>query len=168
MTKGKDTNVLATLPIETKLTRGEVVEMLIEQLVGDLTMRRERLDAEYKELSKLSPSELKKLDLVGSLGIRYDGKLCIHSSELALETVPAWLAARVERLRTVGAERRKIDDMRGKLYDKGAAKNAILRKLLESSENGRTILEQIGKFRIGMQKQLEAAVEAEMAKKPSR
>ena len=64
MTKGKDTNVLATLPIETKLTRGEVVEMLIEQLVGDLTMRRERLDAEYKELSKLSPSELKKLDQV--------------------------------------------------------------------------------------------------------
>jgi hypothetical protein len=149
-----------SLPVETKLTKSEVIELIIESMSSELKAQEHALEEELKTICNFPLSEVAALLTSATVNIResWNDKSKIQLSLSAeLKNVGA-LTARVGRMHAVQAELQRIRTVRNELEgNKQRAKNEILKRFLEQTDEGRTVLEQINSFKLKLQTKLLAA-----------
>lgn len=159
------------LPVEAKLTKGEIIDLLIEQMEKDLGSERVRLEAELTLAMKIPWEEMLEAILAGnitmpaSVGLRFsytDEPPGVSLNDVKLNRDGRPFKERYERAKKISAEKDRVSALIWQLSsNRTAAKNVILRQFLEQSPEGRDVLDQLGKFRVGLQARLLEAVEKE-------
>lgn len=138
--------------IEMKLTRSELVDLVVEGLIADI----QKQEAEHEKLKpeepKFTAEELSLQDLRFTISTGYKGNLYVSfddDDERALKTAPkAWKEwkAKYERWEKDG------EVFRTKLYElrkgKQRAKLEVIRSSLEMSPEGKQLLELVETFKV--------------------
>lgn len=146
------------LPIETKLSRSEIIELLIENMERDLKAQIEQLEVKEKLLQRVRFDEVADLVREGQfeLSVNTYGQ---DRVELRIErvTLDNRFKKRVAEIKAVREEKNKLQNLVYELGNK-KAKNVILRRFLESSDEGKAILKQLDQFKVGLQTKLLSAI----------
>ena len=141
--------------VETKLTKGELVELVI----GDMrTATRRELKAVQQEIKDIT-GQIKLDDLrdilVGSITVeepysRSDEELTmpknfrvsVHiNGDVALSKMPKHVQELLKRRHSLKADEKELNDRLQKLHEKGEAKNIVLKGLIEQTPEGKQFLQ---------------------------
>jgi hypothetical protein len=159
MTKKKETLPLSVETdglLETKLTRSEAIELMLEQAKELNDQRLKEIDEEHRELHKITHGELVMLTEAFSKGgtIEFNGwgggEGLSFGGRLLLKEMPAWAKERQKRIQALADERSSLYNIQRALNDRGKAKLAIMKQVLESSAEGKAFLSQIEKMSISL------------------
>lgn len=160
-TKIENVNVSLENLVETKLSRSEIIDILLDDIRADLGKRRKEL--EDQKTSLLASIDQKTLmSLVRKLTVRTDSwygagratKLVIEArTEISTGDLPERLKGLMAQINQNEEEVKAIDESLRTFESKGA-KNVLLKRFLEGTEEGRQILEKLDLFRADMGKKL--------------
>jgi len=151
-----------SVPLETKLTRSELMDVILDEMESDLNSARERLVTEEESLKRLT--DIEASDLIRVNGVKFkveltwDGKVrlefCTGSGSVQVKPTPV-VKDKVKRLSQISEEKQAFQSLREQVTNnRSKAKTALLKKFLEGSAEGRNILDLISEFRISLQKKL--------------
>lgn len=152
--------------METKLTRSEAIELMLQEAVEQSQAWIQRIEKEIQGLEDLEYNEITELVMCGAIS-----KGRIHhtvwrseahnatsaSIEVDYGKAPAWLIAKRDRKFALEQERSRLWDVNRALQDKGKAKLQIMKQVLEGSEQGRAFLKQIEQMSVALNGRLFAA-----------
>lgn len=143
--------------VETKLTKSEAIDLLVEELRTDLEAGLKQNELDLKDARRQFRTHDIKAEVTSSvfeLEHSYDGKLTLQL-RLTADQLTESGKAKLARIRSLEAMRDSmqkqsyaIDDRRGK------AKNAILKTMLEGTEEGQRFLELLGNLKLKVQPKL--------------
>lgn len=155
--------------METKLTRSEAIELMLQEAVEQTQARIQQIENEIRDLEDLSIEELRELLGCGSIGggrihhvtWRSEAHNTTSASvEVSYDGAPAWLLAKRDRKFALEKERSGLYDVQRALQDKGKAKLQIMKQVLEGSEPGRAFLKQIEQMSVALTSRLFTAAGA--------
>jgi hypothetical protein len=161
--------------IEAKLSRSEVIDLVLEDMVADVEQKIIDLRIEIDALHKFNPpsSELFNLGLLWSIGNCYDlyqKDVQIDKVTLNFSSHKTSLAAIKDRAPTTYTtvmtikektlKKHELEGMVCKLRSKGA-RNAMLKQLLSASPEGRELMEKLDLFRMKAKAALDAKLSTE-------
>lgn len=143
------------LPVETKLTRSEIIDLVIESVHEDLNKKKDELERALNSLRKvqLTP-EIEKLVLsrtVVSIYVPYDGgqpTLSATVNDNDHFPLPKELKNHGGQVIKLKKEINEVEQALRQLQNKSAAKNTILKRFLEGTAEGRELLRRIGEFKM--------------------
>lgn len=152
-----------SLPIETKLTKSEVIDLIIDSMTTELKQKQHVLEQELQAVSNFSVEEI--TDLLVTQGAKasiresWNNKTLVTVNVQALEVKPTGaLKDRLTKIHAINAELTRLRQVQNELEgNKARAKNEILKRFLEQTEEGRTVLEQINGFKLKLQTKMLAA-----------
>lgn len=135
--------------IEAKLSRSEVIDLVLEDMIADLENQRKLLLQEINELDQI-PVPLE--DLVAA-GVKFlvtfyshrDTTTDVMARNIELSKLPS-VKARLEKQKALREKSSQIDCTIVKLRSKGA-RNALLKQLLNASPEGRELIEKLDLFK---------------------
>jgi hypothetical protein len=136
--------------VETKLTKTEAIDLLVEEMKSELEAKRAEATARKKSLSNWDISELEN-DLLDrgtrEVGLGYyeeemPGKVKVSINlEIPSSKLPPDLRAQINKYRAAAKEESALSHSIHELDgNKNKVRNAILRTMLENSEQGQKFL----------------------------
>lgn len=136
--------------METKLTRSEAIELMLQQAVEQVETRTKEIETRLRELCVITPEQVQ--DLLGAVHKEVlvhhrdydnaDAQVSIHVPYDSCMT-PQWLKDGLIEYKALNEEKRRLYDVHRVLIDRGKAKLAIMKQVLEGSSEGRAFLKQI-------------------------
>jgi hypothetical protein len=143
--------------IESKLTKTEAIEIMVDDILRELRRAQKNAETEINKLKQVSVKEvaqyLKDADInYSSTRFDKDGGFNIHVTyatvkESVLFKDPV-IGERMRRLKEISVEHSNIQDQIHKLtQDKTSTKVALLKSILEGSPEGRDWLAQLDTIR---------------------
>lgn len=149
--------------VETKLTKGEAIDLLVVELRDQVVKETRDLEQSIKGISKTFKfSEIKELipdDTPVCLRAGYDDASVVtislgdrdygDSFKAKLSKLPADVRARFDERERLSKEKSRLESLTHRLNDKkGDARTLIMRQMLESSAVGRQFLSIIKDLRL--------------------
>ncbi len=150
--------------METKLTRSEAIELMLEEAREQTGNRVKAIEKELHDLQHLSPDELDDLHAVAKnahMRIAWNGEEVNVSFDVKSSAFPKWIKERRARQKDLEEERNTLYTVQRSLEDKGKAKLAIMKQVLESNDEGRKFLAQVEQMSVALSAKL-----FEVAKQP--
>ena len=155
----------AVLPGEVKLTKGEVIDLVIEKMREENLAQQRQVDLEIKKIYgtgkchgavALDMSEVMSLVKNGSASLHIDdyrGRDEVHIT-IPLEKGHRFTET-VKQLKALRNKSNKLRDTLRQINDsKAKIKTEILTQMLKSTKEGMDILSQIEKFKVTMHQKL--------------
>lgn len=149
------------LQIDTRLTRGEIIDMMIEDTIHELEREVNELQNERQKLTVCTFDEIKDIfspDHKCVLDAGHFGYTNVSRQtvvRLEIEVTDDRFLSRVERIKEIDRRTSILQKLLSDFqYNRGKAKNVILRKLLSASPEGLDLLNQIDGYRKGMRNKL--------------
>ncbi len=146
--------------VETKLSRSEAVELMLEEATKQNHEAKEKLKIERSKLLFLSQEELvslathntdlkPRISMYGYKRSQDDGQV---EFSFNFDTDIPWFAERLQKLKTLDEQITAHDNVAYELRDKGKAKLAIMKQVLGQTPDGRRFLEQISSMSLTLGK----------------
>lgn len=151
-------SVDATGIMETKLTRSEAIELMLEEAKEQISAKMAALEAERNKLRNLTKDEVIELATAGRVSFSWNRK----GGDVNFTTptkLPTWFVERQKRDEELGKEISLLTHTKYALDEKGKAKLIIMKQVLEGSEEGRKFLEDVSKMALGLTTRLIKAAE---------
>jgi hypothetical protein len=150
--------------METKLTRSEAIELMLQEAAEQVEARQKQIEKEMSDLEDLAPEELRELLDVGAITggrihhvhwrVESGHTQTSASIEVDYTKAPSSLLAKRDRKIELEQERGRLYDVARALQDKGKAKLQIMKQVLEGSEQGRAFLRQIEQMSLALNARL--------------
>jgi len=145
------------LPIEQKLTRSELIEIMIEDMISDLVAKKEACD---NKINCLFAASVDKLELdTSKMTVRFEQLYSIHLKPegLKFKSTPA-AAKLIADVQAIDEERHTYDlALKEISYNRARTKGEILKRFLSGSPEGKLVVENLKKLSNGLVDQLVGA-----------
>jgi hypothetical protein len=147
------------LPVDMKLTRGEVIDLIIDSTVQDLETQVKDLEVQIKEANSFKITQAQLLKHFKDVEFNLQG----WNNDISLVTKIPLPNEFIDQLKARDAlvkQQRNVRTALNQFNNRAAAKTAILRNLLNGTEKGRDLLGRLDKLKIDLKtKALQSAAQ---------
>lgn len=151
--------------VETKLTKTEAIDLVVEEMKDEVNKRRLEVDAEIKRLRKdITLQELAPLFGGCTFNVEVPStytegySVSFNTGRLGIGRFPKELQTKLSRIAALSKEQEELGKRINELNEsKGKIRNAILKTMLEGTDQGRQFLQLLGDLKLRVSPKLTEA-----------